>query len=116
MRASGRTRKRERERGIDDGSDYGKNIGTTSATLVVIQLVLSCIPFISLCGSVLGLVGFVMWIVFWVKIAGYSRQLAADTADGGSSRRRLERFDDYDDDYGRPRERPHNEGDEHIRE
>ena len=38
----------------------------------------------------------VVWIVYWVKLAGYSRQLGSQTPPG-------EEFADYDDEFRRPR-------------
>jgi hypothetical protein len=49
----------------------------------------------------MGVVSFILLIVFWLKIAGYSRQLAEDTGPRGWQRK-LEDFDD-DDDFRRDR-------------
>ena len=88
-----------RERGRDDGSDYGKSIAMTLAVLGVIGILLNGVnrgsPEVAqiggCVGGLLGLVQFVLWIVFWVKVANYSSQLASD----GYDRR------DFGDDYGR---------------
>ena len=97
-----------RERGQDDGSDYGKSIALTQAILGLIGA-----PFnmMSSAGGervalganvivlILSLVGLALFIVFWVRIANYSSRLAVD--DRG--RRDWERrFDDDDDDRGPP--------------
>ena len=50
----------------------GKTLGTTVAILSVLSL----IPFAYI-GYVTGAVGFVCWILYWIKIAGYSRTLEA---------------------------------------
>jgi len=71
-----------RERGIDDLSDYGKRIGLANAILGVVlsaAAVLSIIAPSLWWGFVLiplGLVSLMLFIIFWVRIAGYSRELA----------------------------------------
>ena len=69
---------------MDDGSNYGKSMGLTSAILMAVNLVLCCIPFINYCSWVIGLAGLVLLIIFWVQIAGYSGKLASGKG-GGSS-------------------------------
>ncbi len=99
----------------DDGSDYGKTIGVTQAVLNVVNIPLSWVgsivnqqgaPEISLIFSglslVLSLVAFILFIIFWVKIAGYSGMLAAQ----GDRPFRDPRLDDYDDDDDRGGPRP----------
>lgn len=77
-------RARGRGRG---GDDYGKGVGITYCVMNL----LGWIPFI---GVVLSLIGLVCYIVHWVKIAGYSSQLAS----------RASYDDEYDDDEDdRPR-------------
>jgi sugar phosphate permease len=49
--------------------DYGRGIGTTMCILSVVSI----IPYL---GILTGLAGLVCFIVYWVKIAGYSRLLA----------------------------------------
>jgi hypothetical protein len=79
-----------RDRGQDDGSDYGKGIGLTNAIIGVASIPLSVMRNVSeaakqleltmvfaLIEGVLGLVSLVLFIIFWVRIAGYSKQLAA---------------------------------------
>jgi hypothetical protein len=63
-------------RGIEDGGDYGKTMGLIGSICLLANLVLSCIPFINYCSWIVGLVGFVLWIVFWVQVVGYSGKLA----------------------------------------
>ena len=103
----GSLRNEFRDRGRDDGSDYGKSIALTNCILGIVSgfigNVVSRMPntervglLISGVGSLLGLV---LFIVFWVRIAGYSSQLAAD--DSYRQReidRKLDQF--YEDDYG----------------
>jgi hypothetical protein len=72
-----------RDRGRDDGSDYGKGVGLTSAILVVVSIPLNMISQVSKSPAIgilllpLGLASLIVFIMFWVKIAGYSSQLAA---------------------------------------
>ena len=79
------------ERGIGKrGDDYGANIGKWYAICTIASIV----PFI---GGCFGLVGLVMWIMFWVKIAGYSKELQQDA--GGD-------YDLGDEEDDRPRKKP----------
>jgi hypothetical protein len=97
-----------RERGRDDGSDYGKSIALTNAILGLvgggISNVMNNAKGMEKVGLgislVLGLVNLVLFIVFWVKIANYSNQLATDEGYGDEMRRRFDRYGD--DDRGRP--------------
>jgi hypothetical protein len=105
------------ERNRDDGSNYGKTIALTRACIAIANIFLSIganiltlalnEPEMSLAMSIpaniLGLVNLVLFIVFWVKIANYSRMLTEDDRERVS---RLDEFDDDDDDRGydsRPR-------------
>src|SRR5262249_50896982 len=99
-----------RDRGRDDGTDYGKGIALGQAILGIISAVIGNAlgatgnPQLALAGNaisgIMSLVGLVLFIVFWVKVANYSAQLAADD---GSARDRRDYDDDYDD---RDRDRP----------
>jgi len=82
-----------RDRDRDDGSDYGRTIGMTWAILIAVAIPISVIPIVGICGSLLSLGGLVCFLIFWVKIAGYSSQLAS----GGGRRIRDRDFDDDDD-------------------
>lgn len=98
-----------RDRGREDGSDYGKSLALGQAILNILNPVISNaasaagpeaargITFVSWGLSVVGLILFIM---FWVKIAGYSSQLG--TTEDGRRDDFVRRFDDYDDD-DRPR-------------
>jgi hypothetical protein len=94
-----------RDRGRDDGSDYGKSLALTQCVLGIVNIfignILGRVPefavMANLIAGVIGIVGLVIFIVFWVKIAGYSSQLAMD--DRGDLDRKLDQFDD-DDGYG----------------
>jgi hypothetical protein len=107
----GSLRNEFRDRGRDDGSDYGKSLALTQAILGivsgVVSNVLDTVPDLKRMGLVISavgsLVGFVLFILFWVKIANYSSQLAMD--DRRDIDRRLEQFDD-DDDYDRGPPKP----------
>ncbi len=46
--------------------------------------ILSCCTIIPVLGFLAALAGFILWIIYWVKIAGFSRVLAAPTAAPGS--------------------------------
>src|SRR5262249_25557732 len=78
-----------RNRGQDDGSDYGKAIGLTNAVLSVVSTSLRLFlnqarlvkkPTIKIIfGPIqiaLVLVSLVLFIFFWVRIAGYTKKLA----------------------------------------
>ncbi len=56
------------DRGLDTTGDFGKSIGLVMA----ICGVLGFLPFI---GTLAGLAQFVLFIVFWVKTAGYKNEL-----------------------------------------
>jgi hypothetical protein len=93
-----------RERRRDDGSDYGRGIGLANAILGVVSIPLQLMSMaadtkmLGLIQLPLGLASLVLFIIFWVRIAGYSGQLAAA---GYRGDRDLERDDDdyRDDDY-----------------
>jgi hypothetical protein len=104
-----------RDRGEDDGSDYGKSIALTQVILGFIsgainyatqrlppegQLIASGASLIA------SIVGLALFVTFWVKIANYSARLG-DTRPRDIDRK-LDQFDD-DDGYGR---RPPRDGDE----
>jgi hypothetical protein len=89
------------DRGWDDRGDFGKSVGTAYCVLNLAGFV----PFI---GGLFSLAGFVCFIIYWVKIAGHSKELAGDG--GGYNdyddrprkrRSRDDDYDDYDDDYDR---------------
>jgi hypothetical protein len=95
-----------RDRGRDDGSDYGKTIAMTQAIInlggAFVGNIVSRVPDMEKVGLGISLltsvVVLVLFIVFWIKIASYSRML---TEDEGERDRRLDQFDD-EDDYGTP--------------
>jgi hypothetical protein len=78
------------DRGWDDRGDFGKGMGIAALCLNIAGSL--PIPILQL---VLALASLVCFIMYWVKVAGYSKELAGG---GGSSR-------DYDDDYDRPKKR-----------
>jgi len=57
------------KRGIVESPNPGQGVGLAMA----ICSVLSFIPFL---GAVFGIAGFICWIVYWIKIAGYSSKIA----------------------------------------
>jgi hypothetical protein len=76
------------DRGWDDRGDFGKGVGTTYC----IMNLLGFVPFI---GGIFSLIGLVCFIIYWVKVAGHSKELAGGGGGG-----------DYDDDYDdRPKKR-----------
>jgi hypothetical protein len=79
------------------GEDYGYGIGLAMSILQVCG-------FIPYCGALFGLGGFVCFIIYWVKIAGYSRQLASREYDDEDDDRDDE-WDDEDDRRGQRRGR-----------
>jgi NADH:ubiquinone oxidoreductase subunit 6 (subunit J) len=93
-----------RDRGQDDGSDYGKSIGLGNCILGLVNIFISNglgrIPEFAVAASIIsgvvGIISLVLFIIFWVKIANYSAQLVSD--DRGDVQRKLEKFDDDDDD------------------
>jgi hypothetical protein len=100
-----------RDRGRDDGSDYGKGIATTNAVLGLISTFISIgshafppeVQGMSGCiNGPIGILSLVLFIMFWVKIANYSAQLSApDDFSQRELERKLDKFDEGDDDYGR---------------
>jgi hypothetical protein len=95
-----------RARNRDDGSDYGKSLAMTQAVLGIVSgigtnALARASPDLALIGNglsaVSSIVGLILFIVFWAKIAGYSRQLAEDA---GPPRDWERKFDDDDDGFG----------------
>jgi hypothetical protein len=96
------------QRRLKGGGDFGKGVGTAYCVLVLTSM----IPYL---GSLLAIGALVCWIIYWVKIAGFSKRLADDssrhyddddynfTDDSDNPLPRRDR-DDYDDERGeRPR-------------
>jgi hypothetical protein len=84
-----------KDRGEDDGSDYGKTIGITGQVIGLLSGAFSNIAQnspIVLIGSVASLAALVLWIIYWVKVAGYSSRLDRGSRGGED--------DDYDDRRG----------------
>ena len=75
------------DRGLDDAGDFGRGFGIAYCALGIA----GSVPAI---GPVFSLVALGCGVTYWVKIAGYSRQLAED------DRREAGRDDDRDDDRG----------------
>lgn len=108
IRVPGSLRNEFRDRNRDDGSDYGKGIGLAYA---VLNLVGSCAgnsqrgqpPEFAMTASgislVLSIIGLILFIAFWVKIASYSKQLAEDDSGPRDWERKFD--DDDDDGFGR---------------
>src|ERR1019366_6551289 len=102
----GSLQKEFQDRGRDDGSDYGKSIALTQAILGILFTFvgngITRLPNMESIGIIISggasLIGLALFIIFWVRIAGYSAQLETD--ERGDLDRRLDKFDD-DDDGGR---------------
>jgi hypothetical protein len=72
-----------RRRQLHDDGDFGRSVGIAYPILSLV----SAIPYI---GGLFGIAALICMIIYWVKIAGYSKQLLTDTLD----RAHLEKFDD----------------------
>jgi hypothetical protein len=67
------------DRRLQGDGDFGRSLGITYPILTL----LGVIPYI---GVLFGLAALVCWILYWVKIAGYSRQLAESGGDPSGGR------------------------------
>lgn len=76
------------DRGIPANGNFGASWGINLCILNLLSTVLAIIPCI---GFLFAMANLVCWLVYWLKIAGYSRQLRADDEDFYSHDR-----DDYD--------------------
>jgi hypothetical protein len=70
-----------RQRDLDDGSDYGKGVGLANAIIGVLSFALNMVSRLSrqpvvMITAPLGLISLILFIIFWVRIAGYSKKLA----------------------------------------
>jgi hypothetical protein len=106
-------------RGQDDGGDYGKSIGLTycilsligSAVGQVLNVVEETRPIATFASLGISCLNFICLIVFWVKIANYSKRLAEDDEDRYRNfDRRLDDFDDDGDDDDRRGDHPRGSG------
>ena len=84
-----------RDRGFRRELDYGKNLGMAYLILNLLGL----IPYI---GTLFSIAALVLFIMYWVKIAGISKE----PAEGPSIRRERERDDEFDDRRDEPDEKP----------
>lgn len=87
-----------RARRMRGDGDFGKSVGLTYAIMVL----LSNIPYI---GGIFGIVALVCFIMFWVKIAGFGRQLREDMADREYDRGPADDDRGYRDEDDRPSRR-----------
>lgn len=62
-----------RKRGIAADPDPGKTLG-------LVMCILACCGIIPFLGILCSLGAFICWIIYWIKIAGYSGQLAVSAA------------------------------------
>jgi hypothetical protein len=65
-------------RQLRGGGDFGRGVGMAFAVLAVVGIPTGFIPFV---GFAVGIAQLVCFIMYWVKIAGYSRQLLEDDYD-----------------------------------
>ncbi|MBI4680338.1 MAG: hypothetical protein HY753_03805 [Nitrospirae bacterium] len=65
-----------KERGLKTASMPGQSIGMAMCILGVVSI----IPYI---GVLFGLAGIVCWIIYWIKISGYSSQIETKMSDLG---------------------------------
>jgi hypothetical protein len=110
-RVPGSLRNEFQDQGRDDGSDYGRGIGLANAILGAVSAALQGIASVTQDAAIrgifapLGLASLVLFIIFWVKIAGYSGRLATGPRyDGRDDDYRDDHRDDYRGDY--PDDRP----------
>lgn len=80
--------------------DYGYGIGIAYCALVVASI----IPYI---GVLFAIAGLVCWIIYWVKVANLSGELAS-----GNRYEEDDDEDDYDDEDDRPRRRRRDDDDD----
>jgi hypothetical protein len=84
------------------GGDYGKTVGMAFCILTLT----TWIPFL---GSVLAIVYLVCYIIYWVKIAGYSKELASEKDDEDwkdeDEEEEAEEEEEDDDEDERPRKK-----------
>jgi hypothetical protein len=71
------------DRGLDDGSDYGFTLGIATATISVLDsfagmLARTTESGAGLFGLLFTLVGGILFVLYWIRIAGYSKRLADD--------------------------------------
>ena len=101
------------DRRRDDGSDYGKTIGLAYCILNLVGGVIGNavqqVPDLQIIGFGISVfvaaITLALWIIFWVKIANYSKMLEQD--DDGRYRDFDRRFgDDDDDDFDDDRDLP----------
>lgn len=63
-----------KQRGIQTEGKPAYNLGLTYAILVASSIIWSWIPFISL---IVGIATLVIWIMYWVQISKYTKQLSS---------------------------------------
>lgn len=93
------------DRGMRSEGDYGRGLGITTYVLALCGI----IPFI---GPFISLGAMVCWIIYWVKIAGYSKQLREGESYRDDEDRAYRRDKDDRDDDDRPSKRSRRDDDE----
>ena len=82
--------------------DYGKSLGLSALVFNFVSSVINNVVQVPAVSVVVGIVSLTLWIMYWVKIAGFSRQIDrfwetyGDDDDGDDDR---ERLDDRDDEF-----------------
>lgn len=92
------------DRGMDDGSDYGRSLGIAMAVVQIFgSVIANLVPTdrlpMALVSFSISMSPLILLIAYWVRIAGYARRLRIDDARDDSDRR----YDDDDDLPPRPR-------------
>jgi hypothetical protein len=77
-----------RDRGWHRGEDYGRGLGLAACILYTIG---------SLCTALMAIAGLICGILYWTKIAGYSKQLASRPYEDYGDYDEYEDYEDYDD-------------------
>jgi hypothetical protein len=99
-------RKEYRSRGWRKSGDFGQGLGTIECVLTVLSLV----PFINYLTSLPALICF---IIYWVKIAGFSKELASDRGnDDEDGEPEFEQEFENEEEEERPRRRKDRDEDE----
>jgi hypothetical protein len=96
-----------RDRGQDDGTDYGKSIGLAQAAMWILATIIrgaitQPMPpetawFANAISLFMDVIGIVLFVLFWVRVASYSRKLASY---GTRRQEWLRRFDKDEFDRG----------------
>jgi len=88
-----------RDRGLHrKGETYARGIGLGYWGCMIGTQIIGIIPFVNMVSPLLAAAVAVLWILYWVKIAGYAKRLDQDGGDDDRDRDEEERDDLEDDD------------------